>query len=251
MALGQLEPWRYLGDTEEEALTYLRAVPGDPFPEATYADEVILEALASAVAEVETATGRWFVAREGTLTVHGQGGRTLWLPCPIIEVTAVTIEDEEIELDQLDIHAGVGPSTQGDPRQNPFIAWKRGSVTATSWGPGQWPREERGAIIEVEGSFGYVEASGATPSLIRILVLQLLYRSTVPINDDLNRAAFLRGAVIQELTINRSFMLGQGMLSSGSYREVEIDRTIRRYRRPADVVIARNEQRPRRLMYGR
>lgn len=250
MALTVPNGWEYLADTDAHALERLRGLRGDPFPEADYTDPELLEGLDVAAREFERATGgRVFVARSGTLQVRGEGGRTLWLSEPLIDVTAVRIAGEAIDLDALDVNGGTDRDGDGeDPRNDPWIAWRSDAEGAAylsgigGWARASWPAPELGPIVEIDGSFGFVEADGRTPPLVAQAVILLLQRGLVPVNDVEGRGDYLRGAVIQEQTRGRGYMLAQGRLSSGVFLDREIDRIVATYKRPERVTVSRSRR---------
>lgn len=256
MALALPAGWRYLvapDDDEADALAYLRGLAGNPFPAGTYPDDELLAALDTAAREFERATGRVFVLREGTLQLRGEGGSVLYLADPIVSVDEVRIRDTVVDLSLLDVNRGTQPDGDGvDPRDNPWIAWVEDaegvSYLAGIGGRvlGAWPREEEGPVIEIDGFFGYVEADRTTPTLVRGAILALLQRGLVPINDFEGRGDLMRGAVIQEMTRGRGYMLAQSRLSAGVFLDREIDRVVATYRRPTRVLISRSRRKGRR-----
>lgn len=246
--------WRYLvaADVDDDgaaALAYLRALRGAPFPLGSYTDAELLAGLDVAAREFERATGRVFVAREGTLALRAEGGRVLFVPEPIVSVDEVRVDGSALDLDDLDVHAGTELDVDGvDPRDDPWIAWIDGTSGAAylagvgGQGRGAWPDPTSGPIVEIDGTFGFVESDGSTPALVRGAILALLQRGLVPLNDVEGRGDFMRGAVIQEMTRGRGYMLSQQRLSSGVFLDREIDRVIATYRRPARVLIGRSRR---------
>lgn len=236
--------WRYFGETEEDALTALRGWRGDPFPESWYDDDALLAALASAVSELEAATGRFFVPRSGTLELRGGGLPRLFVPAPIVELTAVSVRGAVVDLDVLDVNDGVQIGGD-DPRDNPWVDWLTGdpfSVAYLQPEGGVWPADSAGPVVVLTGTFGYLEADGTTPQPILDVLIRLTLRQLVPVTDSEGQGDLMRGAVIMEQTAGRSYQLAQGKLSSGMFLDREIDRVIQRYRQPARVWVSRSRR---------
>ena len=245
--------WRYFGETDDEALAALRAWRGDPFPESWYDDAALLAALASAVSDLEGATGRFFIPKSGTMELRGQGVVRLFVPHPIVELTAVSVRGTAVDLDLLDVNDGVDPGGTEDPRDNPWIEWLSDPFAVSYLAPesGTWPPETAGPVVVLTGTFGYLEADGSTPQPILDALIRLTLRQLVPVTDAEGQGDLLRGAVIMEQTAGRSYQLAQGKLSSGMFLDREIDRVIQRYRAPAPAWISRSRRpgRARRSIY--
>lgn len=253
MPLTNAEPWRYFGETEDDAIAALRAWPNNPFPESWYDDAALVRALGRAVSDLEGATGRFFVARAGTLNLRGQGVSRLAVPHPMVEITAVSVRGTAIDLDRLDINDGVDPGGRDDPRDHPFIDWIDDPYAVSYLQPegGVWPVEAAGPVVAVTGTFGYLEGDGSTPAAILDAIVRLTLRHLVPVTDAEGQGDLMRGAVIMEQTAGRSYQLAQGKLSSGMFLDREIDRVIQRYRAPAPAWISRSRRpgRARRSIY--
>lgn len=245
----------YYGATEAAALTWLQALPGDPFDLVGEAGPTIPEpqrsALERGILDLQAATGRFFVVAAGTLDLRGCGEDMLQIDPPIIALTKVEISDTELVLADLDVNDGWQIESDGtDPRDDPFVRFPHpssGAVYLQGWAYGEWPREEQGQIVRLTGSFGYVEPDLSTPILVRYLAALLGVRSyEAPIGDDLGAGDLMRGAIIMEQTRGRSYQLAQGLLSSGVFINLEIDRMIAKYKRPPRVYVSRSRRRGRR-----
>ena len=111
--------------------------------EAAYPDPVVDEAIALAVRVIDQKAGQWFESRDKTLSLTGNGINDLKLPVPAIEITSVTIDEEELDSEYYKIKK----TADG---VNRFLRHKLGV----------WPQDSE---IEVEGRFGKVEEDESVP----------------------------------------------------------------------------------------
>lgn len=114
---------------------------------------------------IDQVTGWVYAPTLETLELEGRGRKTLWPSLPLIELTSVLVDDEPVDLDDLRL-LGRAPS-----RKRP--------VSQISKKCGTWCR---GALILLEGTWGYTEPDGTpegrTPREIaraaRLLVMRSL-----------------------------------------------------------------------------
>lgn len=128
MGLDRPEYWRYLGDTEEEAIEALKERLDERPDAAELKDSALTRSLRKAVGLLEKATGRFFRPRTGALECDGTGARRLWLPWPIVSAdqdedaadVEVEIEGEALDSDAFVAQTGAAVGFD-DPRADPWI----------------------------------------------------------------------------------------------------------------------------------
>ena len=154
---------------------------------------------------INRATRQWFNPRSLTLELDGNSTDTLLLPIPIISVSSMRINDSAYVLDPSSYRVYNGRDLPDD-RQNPRIKLRRGDVNIFS-NPGP---PSRGLVFRkgrqnqhITGVFGYTEADGSTPDLIKraltLLVVEKISNPVLgpPVGDP---AAGPTGAVLRETT---------------------------------------------------
>ena len=133
---------------------------------------------ASAMQKIDLFTGQWFNKRtfSGASAIKLEGSNThiLHFPVPIIDITSLTMndEDEAVEVEKYNVF---NSRTIPDDRRNPRI--KLVSSTRNIY------RNSRGIhsgtfnklrLQHVEGSFGFLEADGSTPDGIKWATARLV-----------------------------------------------------------------------------
>lgn len=195
---------------------------------ASYSDDRIESRIVLAETYVESETGQWFDPREQTLTFDGNGDRVLLLPICLLEVTSITVDEVELTDDELADITNYNRRPPGpDDRRNPKLVRGVGSI---------WPTGTQNIVIE--GTWGYVEADDSTPLLIIEAVKRLVIRN-LDLLADASAQAERREATYGTsfTTHNRSVTLGSAAVSGGPTGDPEIDRVLKRYRKPLDGVI--------------
>lgn len=127
---------------------------------------------------IERVTRQWFNERTLTLQMDGNGADTLFLPVPIIEVTELYTNDNVNVRDPATYRVYNGRFFPDD-RKNPRIKLIRSSTDSDIFSDPF--RSSRPATFikgwqnqKIVGSFGYVEADGSTPELIKRALLKLV-----------------------------------------------------------------------------
>jgi hypothetical protein len=116
--------------------------------EAAYDDNTVTAAINLAGSIIDNMTGQWFEERELTLTLTGRGLQDLMLIPPAIEITTVTVNDEELDSDNYKLVAT-------DPKRYRFLRYISGTWTD-------------GDEIAITGKFGFVDISDDDPPVITV-----------------------------------------------------------------------------------
>lgn len=120
---------------------------------------------------------QWFESRNLTVLVDGNGTDIIFLPVPIISVSALYINDgltTAISTDDYVIYSGV---EMPDDRRNPRIRLKPTTSIFGSTSIVTPPRFVRGRQNQkIVGAFGYLNKDSETPSLIQQVCLKLVIR---------------------------------------------------------------------------
>lgn len=125
---------------------------------------------------IDRATRQWFDSRALTLVLDGNTSDTLYLPVPIISVSSLAINDSENVLDP-DRYRVYNGRDLPDDRWNPRIKLRRGSVHLFQdpFRSDHPPLFRKGRHNQtVVGEFGFTEADGGTPELIKRCLLLLV-----------------------------------------------------------------------------
>ncbi len=144
--------------------------------------------IAQAMSQVDLITGQFFNKRSGTFLIEGNNTGLLHLPVPIIAITSLKINGIDTALTEgalYDFVAFKGRSSPADDRRNPKISLKTGKGRSSIFTDGASNNVfMKDQIQTVVGSFGFLEASGATPSLIKRATLILTIKEiNVPLID--------------------------------------------------------------------
>jgi len=199
-------------------------------------DDKVLELIEVWQRFIERTTRQWFVPREMTLKFDGNGTTLLQLPVPIISVSTLTIDDEEIETDAYEVYNGRGESERDD-RKNPRIKLVTGD-TSIFTGVGQVRKRttvfyvgERN--VEVEGVFGYVEADGSIPKPIIYALKKLIVRSAKPMAGSVWGSP--AGPMIEEETDRHRRKWEDPFVGSKAFSttgDLEVDQILATYKSP-------------------
>lgn len=128
---------------------------------------------------MDAATKQWFEARTLSLMLDGNNSRTLFLPVPIITVTALYVNSNFTNPLTANLYAVYNRrDALRDDRRNPMIKLQGsglGVFDAADFRMGSMfvigEQNQR-----IDGSFGFTEADGTTPRLIKRAVLKLAIR---------------------------------------------------------------------------
>jgi hypothetical protein len=189
---------------------------------------------------VERATRQWFEPRPRTLIVDGNDTDTLQLPVPIISVSQLYINADFITPVRTDLYFAYTGRDFPDDRKNPRIRLLSTEKFADIFLP---PRvRTRGEVFiksrqnqKVVGVFGFVEADGSTPALIKRAVTKLVLANVRPLFKSSVAMVLGKmmeqtdGHMVQYLTPDR-FKMRLGTL--GITRDMEVEQILQLYRAP-------------------
>jgi len=124
-------------------------------------------------------TGQFFNKRTGVFEMQGSNAHMMHFNVPIIEITKLLINDTDIELfegDDKDFEAFKGRTQPQDDRRNPKIRLNlnNDSIFSGVFTNRVFLKNTRSTI---EGSFGFLEPDGNTPSLIKRATALLVFES--------------------------------------------------------------------------
>lgn len=194
---------------------------------------------------IENITRQFFVAKEMTWDLDGNGSTLLQLPVPIVSVSALYINNNfttEVDSTSYRVYNGRGDSGPDD-RKNPRIRLVTGEESIFS-GTGSVRRH--GQVFEigeqnirVEGTFGYLEADGSTPAPIQYALRKLVSVSAArgPLGSAGAQAA---GPVVEEETDRHRLEYSDAqnatkMWSVSGTGDAEIDAILAMYKGPMVV----------------
>lgn len=145
---------------------------------ATASDAAVIDQILIWQEFIERATRQWFVPRAMTLTFDGHDGDTVFFGVPVISVSSVKINGRDDALDTTYYKVYNNRSGFPDDRKNPKLSLQRGSDRNVFAGPilldGPM-RFRKGRMNQtIVGVFGYVEADGTTPKLIKRALMKLV-----------------------------------------------------------------------------
>ena len=106
-----------------------------------------------------------------------------------------------------------------------------------SWRTGEWPRGARN--VRVTATWGYVEADGTTPELVRDVVARLTVQRLALAGDAAAAEAATARGIVQESTEGRSYQLANHAVSSGLTGDRALDIALNQLRAPVRAVISR------------
>lgn len=150
----------------------------------------------------EDKTGLVFKSVEAEMELDGDGSRMLLLPLPIIECTALYVNDDFVNAVNEDRYVVYNKNnTIQDDRRNPHIMLKRttgmSSIFTTSGSASVFSIGDRNQ--KVVGTFGYVEDDGSVPYPVKQAIMVLVTASKELLPDgELDQFAF--GRKVEEVT---------------------------------------------------
>lgn len=258
MALSLSTYWHYWGTTDQAtSRTALRTQMGTSYTNSP-ADATLDLAWERAVRFFEEATGWFFVKVDGELDLNGNGEVRLNLPYPVVSsgqggdgIESITLFDEDDAVDDAlyEVNQGAQPGV-ADPRLNAYVEYVANSSVATA---SRSPEAELHAVwpygvqnIHLDGSWGYLEPDGSTPVLVKKAIAKLVIRELADLDDCDDQEDLRRGGIVSESVTGRSHTFHANAVGHGVTGDPEIDRIIRRYRRPPEARIARPPRRNRR-----
>jgi len=188
----------------------------------------------------EDRTGIWYQQKSRTFLLDGDGSRVMWLPVPIISVTALYINDDfTIAVDTSD-YTVYNRYYPNDDRRNPRIKLKRSSGDIYSSGSGHLfvAGDQNQKLI---GVFGYVEEDGSPPYGVFRAIMQLIAITSENMSDgDID---VLRGGrAVEEVTDRHRIKFANtwdDILKWAPTGLTDVDNALQMYRRPAQISMAR------------
>jgi hypothetical protein len=184
---------------------------------------------------IDRVTRQWFEPRQKVLLLDGSGSDTLFLPVPIIALTAIYLNGDfrtPVNLDELTVYDG----SSDEARRNPKIRLSSAPYYRDIFLPLQrrmgvgFARGDRNQRIE--GTFGYVEADGTTPLLIKRAVLRLVAANVGSFKQSLTAGG---GWVKSESTGGHSISYGfpdAKVGTMGVTRDAEVEMIIQMFKGP-------------------
>lgn len=216
-------------------------VPGDATHEVTDARVQAAINLWSQV--VERLCRQWFESRALTVLMDGNGADTLWLPVPVISLSALYVNgDFTTVLDPL-YYEVFNSRTVPDDRKNPKVQLKhekRDLFEKVLWD--EYPIFTKGQRNQkLVGNFGFTEPDGTTPLLIKRAVLKLISKSLSAMYAGWPALPPSGGPVSKETTDGHSIEYAISTTASsglmGLTGDPEIVQIIRMYSAPTTVAV--------------
>lgn len=229
-----------LGDADS-MYTDIDAIRAEGVTVAKASDDKILQLIRVWQRNIEAITRNWFVPRQMTWEMDGNGTTLLQLPVPIISVASVSVDGESVSADAYRVYNGRGESGRDD-RKNPRIKLLT-AETSIFAGTGQVRRrvtlfEVGEKNVEVEGVFGYVEPDGSTPAPIVYALKKLVVRGCSPMAG--SSGALPAGPVIEEETDRHRRkwadpFVSTKVWSSTGTGDLEVDQILASFRSPFSI----------------
>jgi len=190
---------------------------------------------------IELATGQFFESRAAEFTMDGNDSDTLFLPIPIIDCSAVYANSDMVNAlntQNYTVYNRRGPVQ--DDRKNPKIVW------TTRFIGGFMPHVSargQGCIFgkgyqnqKIVGNFGFVEADGSTPYLIKRALIRLVIRDLNNPDPMSSGYPVAIGKITSETTDGHTMQFGQLEVKQQDITDItkdqEISRILRMYKRP-------------------
>ena len=193
---------------------------------------------------IERTTRDWFVPRQMTWDLDGNGTTLMQLPVPIVSVSALYINDDfdnALDADAFKAYDGRGESGRDD-RKNPRIKLVTGE-TSIFTGVGQIRR--RTTVFEVGeqnqrvvGVFGFVEPDGSVPAPIVYALKKLVVRSSRPMAGSSGGGPGPAGPMIEEETDRHRRKWADPLVGSKAWSttgDTEVDQILATYRAPISL----------------
>ena len=139
----------------------------------TVTDSRALTLIQRAEVEVENFTRNFFREVSGTFIFDGNNTHLLHLPLPIIEVTSLTVNEMDTELDTDYYRVFNGRQRPNDDRKNPKIVLKKVDNSTSIFVFGDVDKFLKGLDQTVVGSFGFLEPNDSVPIPVKEAVMGL------------------------------------------------------------------------------
>jgi hypothetical protein len=139
---------------------------------------------------IEDYCGQWFESRAGDFTLDGTDSDTLHLDFPIITVTALYANNNDVAVDPSYYRVYNGCQRPNDDRRNPRIKFVSpdDGYSSIYTAPDGWCRFRKGRQNQrIVGTFGFTEYDGSTPLPIKRALTKLtIQKLATPIYTDIN-----------------------------------------------------------------
>jgi len=217
-----------------------------------YPDADVMAAIETWQAFIDRATRQWFAPRVYTAELDGTDSDALHLGVPIISIEYLQINNSGVDLsaEYYKVYSAIG---YRDDRRNPRIKLTAENARPSIYNAGSTSRIFRKGRQNqiVKGVFGFVEADGSTPLLIkRALTKLVVEKLTQPIYgaDPADAPPIVVGALLEESTDGHSrkwgYAGGETAKSkpglSGITNDPEILNIIKLYRAPIGIAVPAN-----------
>ena len=175
----------------------------------TYPDDDVQAAIDLWGEAIDKVTRQWFDSRALVMKLDGTNSDTLHFGVPIISINYVKLNGDDSELDT-SYYEVYNSRSYPDDRKNPRIKLKREqgvtSIFTSPIGDGSLIFRKGRRNQEVSGNFGFTEADGSTPKLIKRALLKLVLEKlqspayTAPGSLAVTPPPILAGVVQEEWT---------------------------------------------------
>lgn len=190
---------------------------------------------------LEDKCGVWFSSKTLDMNLDGDGSRVLWLPVPVITLTALYLNESTTALDS-SYYTVYNRYFPYDDRKNPRIKLKRTNSTNIFIGSTSSKFEVGDLNQRVVGDFGYVEQDGSAPYLVQRAIIVLIIATAELIGDsDIDQLKV--GKAIEEVTDRHRIRYSDLWDQLNTYLPTgltEVDEAIRMYKRPIHISMARS-----------
>lgn len=262
MALAALEAWKYFdSDKEDEAIAALRDRMGAAYASSP-TDDALGLILQRAAEYLHRATGRFFVAVEGTIDVSGTGEGRLFLPFPVVsadQVSGATVSilvdgsTDPIDETMYAVNAGARPGPE-DPRDNPFVEFVPYDSVPSSPPFAEWATAAVFPYgvqnLHITATWGYLDEDGATPESILYWLSRVCVLNAVEAADFDGQEDKRRAALGSEQTESRSWSWRPHAAGAGITLDRELDSIVKMFRRPPRAIVGRPVRRAYRRNRG-
>jgi len=194
---------------------------------------------------IESQTGQWFESRSLTLLLDGTDSDTLFLPVPAISISALYINNDFVNAlaaATYSLYLGTFPDYRRNPRVK-LVSVDQENIFMPPPGRGRL----RASFIygkqnqKMVGAFGFVEADGTTPLMIKRALLKLVVSKVTPLAGAGSGSSSAAGPVTTEMTdghmrvystlVKASVKPGSNPITGDS----EVDAILAMYKRPIAV----------------
>lgn len=208
-------------------------------------DATVIASIAMWQQFIDEATGQWFNSRDLDFKIDGTDAGVLWLKPPIISVSALYVNGDfatALNSDYYVVYNNLGNGVRDDRKDPKITTSDLGSddlFTRMGWA-GRFVKGRKNQRIV--GAFGYVEADGSTPKLIKRAVQKMVVK-TLSASNPLSPGASPAGPLIGETTDGHtvryaSMVSGRKLGTIGITGDPEVEAIIQMYRSaPAMAVV--------------